>query len=485
MSKYDLVIRNGELIDGTGTLRRRADIGIRGDRIAAIDDELHSDNEFDAKGMVVAPGFVDVHTHDDTALIANPGMAMKASQGVTTVICGNCGVSPAPSTRDVPRELMGIIVKNPEHYKKSFGAFAELVSAARPAVNSAFLVGHSTLRFSAMGMDLKRPANKSEISVMQGLLDESLREGAIGMSSGLYYPQATAATTDEVAEVAAPLAAWNGVYTTHMRDESDHILQSLDETFEIGRRAGARVVISHHKCTGKSNFGRMKETLPKIDRAKRTQDITFDVYPYVAGSTVLRKDALRTSERVMITFSDAAPEMRGRDLDGIAREWNVTPEEAVDRLQPAGAIYFMMDEGDVQAALSHPSAMIGSDGLPFDDHPHPRLWGTFPRVLGRYVRDLKLFSLEEAVRRMTSLPAKTFGLTARGIVKTGNYADLCIFNPETVIDTATFETPISPAVGIALTLVNGRAAWNGAPHQATGRVLLRHELREEAKSSRT
>jgi N-acyl-D-amino-acid deacylase len=187
----------------------------------------------------------------------------------------------------------------------------------------------------------------------------------------------------------------------------------------------------------------------------------------------------------MITWSNAAPEMQGRDLDGIAKEWNVTPEEAVDRLQPAGAIYFMMDEGDVQAALSHPSAMIGSDGLPFDDHPHPRLWGTFPRVLGRYVRDLKLFSLEEAVRRMTSLPAKTFRLTARGLVKTGNYADLCIFDPETVIDTATFDAPISPSGGIALTLVNGRAAWGGgAPHQAAGAVLLRQALREEADALR-
>ena len=317
MPKYDLVIRNGELIDGSGAPRRRADIAIVGDRIAAIDDDLHSDNEFDAKGMVVAPGFVDVHTHDDTALIANPGMAMKASQGITTVICGNCGVSPAPCTRDVPDELLGITVKKREHYQRSFGAFAELVASARPAINSAFLVGHSTLRFSAMGLDLKRPASKSETTEMQGLLDQSLREGAIGMSSGLYYPQSAAATTDEVAEVAAPLGAWGGIYTAHIRDESDHVLESLDETFEIGRRAGARIVISHHKCTGKQNFGRMRETLPRIDRAKQTQDIAFDVYPYVAGSTILRKDALKTSQRVMITWSNAAPEMRGRDLDGI------------------------------------------------------------------------------------------------------------------------------------------------------------------------
>jgi len=484
MTTYDLLIRNGAIIDGTGAPRRKADIAIKGARIAAIGEPgtLRSDNEFDAGGKIVAPGFVDVHTHDDTALIENPAMTMKASQGVTTVVCGNCGASSSPFTQHVPAELIGLIVKKPEHMTSTFAAFAELVADARPAVNSAFLIGHSTLRMSAMGLDLKRAATAAEIATMRALLDASLEEGAIGMSSGLFYPPAIAATTDEVAEVAAPLARHGGVYTTHMRDEADHVLDSLDETFEIGRRAGAPVVISHHKCSGRQNFGRMRETLPKIDDAKKRQKVVFDVYPYVAGSTVLQKTMLPRAEKVLITWSESVPAASGRDLADLAKEWKISPEDACDRLHPAGAIYFMMDEKDVQAALSHPSAMIGSDGLPFDAHPHPRLWGTFPRVLGHYVRELKLFPLEEAVRRMTSLPAATFGLTARGTLKEGYYADICIFDPETIIDTADFATPISPAKGIALVLVNGEVAYGGSSVARSGKVLLRHELQAEAKA---
>ncbi|HTW35646.1 MAG TPA: D-aminoacylase, partial [Rhizomicrobium sp.] len=475
MPAYDLVIRNGEVIDGTGAPRRKADVAVKGARIAAIGapGTLRSDNEFDASGRIVAPGFIDVHTHDDTALIENPAMTMKASQGVTTVVCGNCGASPAPFTQYVPTELIGLIVKKREHMTPTFAAFAKLVEDARPAVNSAFLIGHSTLRMSAMGLDLKRAATSAEVATMRDLLDASLEDGAIGLSTGLFYPPAIAATTDEVAEVAVPLARHGGIYTTHMRDEADHVLDSLDETFEIGRRAGAPVVISHHKCSGRQNFGRMRETLPKIDEAKKHQDVVFDVYPYVAGSTMLRKEMLARAEKVIVTWSNSVPEASGRDLKDVAREWNVSPEDACDRLSPAGAIYFMMDEKDVQAALSHPSAMIGSDGLPFDTYPHPRLWGTFPRVLGHYVREMKLFPLEDAVRRMTSLPAKTFGLTARGLVKEGYYADICVFDAETVIDTADFATPISPAKGIALVLVNGKPAYGCASVARSGKVLLR------------
>jgi len=484
MPAYDLVIRNGEVIDGTGAPRRKADVAVKGARIAAIGapGTLRSDNEFDASGRIVAPGFIDVHTHDDTALIENPAMTMKASQGVTTVVCGNCGASPAPFTQYVPTELIGLIVKKREHMTPTFAAFAKLVEDARPAVNSAFLIGHSTLRMSAMGLDLKRAATSAEVATMRDLLDASLEDGAIGLSTGLFYPPAIAATTDEVAEVAVPLARHGGIYTTHMRDEADHVLDSLDETFEIGRRAGAPVVISHHKCSGRQNFGRMRETLPKIDEAKKRQQIVFDVYPYVAGSTVLRKEMLPRAEKVLITWSDKVPEASGRDLKDVAREWNVSPEDACDRLSPAGAIYFMMDEKDVQAALSHSSAMIGSDGLPFDTYPHPRLWGTFPRVLGHYVRELKLFPLEEAVRRMTSLPAATFSLTARGALKEGYYADVCVFDAETVIDTADFATPIAPAKGIELVLVNGKAAYGSGDAARGGEVLLRHELQAEAKT---
>jgi N-acyl-D-amino-acid deacylase len=487
MAGYDIVIRNGQVADGTGRKLFAADVALKGDRIAAVEapGALKGDNEIDAKGKVVAPGFIDVHTHDDTALIDNPTMAMKASQGVTTVICGNCGASAAPYVRPDVGHFLSLIVRNKANISKSFAEFAAKVDAARPAINGAFLIGHSTLRMNFMGDDLARTATAAEIAGMRDLLDQSLEQGAIGMSSGLFYAVANAASTDEVAEVAKPLGKWGGVYTAHMRDEGENILPAMDETFEIGRRAGASIIVSHHKCSGRSNFGRMKETLPKFSEAMKQQEIAFDVYPYIAGSTILRSDMLERADKVLITWSDKVPGMSGRDLKDIAREMGCSMREAADRIQPAGAIYFMMDEKDVQSAMAHPGAMIGSDGIPFDAHPHPRLWGTFPRVLGHYSRDLKLFPLEDAVRRMTSYSAERFKLTRRGQVKAGFYADICVFDPATVIDTATFEKPISPARGIDVVLCNGAIVWRDGKSGdgRSGRALRRQDLQAEAKAS--
>ena len=479
MAAYDIVIRNGQVADGTGKKLFSADVALKGDRIAAVEapGSLKGDNEVDAKGRVVAPGFIDVHTHDDTALIDNPTMAMKASQGVTTVVCGNCGVSAAPYLRPDVGHWMSLIIKKKENLSRDFAEFAGKVDAARPAINGAFLIGHGTLRINTMGDDLNRPATASEIGEMRELLDQSLSQGAIGMSSGLFYAVSSSAPTDEVAEVGKPLGKWGGVYTAHMRDEGDHIIKAMDETFEIGRRVGAEIIVSHHKCSGRSNFGRMKETLPKFTEAMKQQQIAFDVYPYVAGSTILRTDMLERADKVLITWSRKIPGMSGRDLKDIAKEMGCSMKEAGDRLQPAGAIYFMMDEKDVQAAMAHPGAMIGSDGIPFDEHPHPRLWGTFPRVLGHYSRELKLFPMEDAVRRMTSYSAQRFKLRGRGEVKAGYYADLCIFDPATVIDTATFDKPIQPAKGIDVVICNGAIVWrDGKPGDGrSGRVLRRGE----------
>ncbi|HLM15995.1 MAG TPA: D-aminoacylase [Reyranella sp.] len=486
MATYDIVIRNGQVADGTGKKLFAADVALKGDRIAAVEapGALKGDNEIDATGKVVAPGFIDVHTHDDTALIDNPTMAMKASQGVTTVVCGNCGASAAPYIRDDVGHFLSLIVRNKANISRSFAEFAGKVDAARPAINGAFLIGHSTLRMNFMGDDLARTATAGEINGMRDLLDQSLEQGAIGMSSGLFYAVANAASTDEVAEVAKPLGKWGGVYTAHMRDEGENILPAMDETFEIGRRAGASIVVSHHKCSGRTNFGRMKETLPKFTEAMKQQQIAFDVYPYIAGSTILRSDMLERADKVLITWSDKVAGLAGRDLKEIAKEMGCSMSEAADRIQPAGAIYFMMDEKDVQSAMAHPGAMIGSDGIPFDAHPHPRLWGTFPRVLGHYSRDLKLFPLEDAVRRMTSYSAQRFGLAKRGEIRPGFYADLCVFDPATVIDTATFEKPISAAKGIDVVLCNGQTVWrDGKPGGGrSGRALRRQDLQAEAKA---
>ncbi len=484
MPQFDFVIRNGEVIDGSGARRARLDVAIKGARIAAVAEPgaLRASAEYDASGRIVAPGFIDVHTHDDTALIDRPDMAMKASQGVTTVICGNCGASPAPYSGATIPHFLSLIVKRPENVAPTFDQFARKVEAARPAVNAAFLIGHSTLRICAMGEDLGRPASAAEVAQMRDLLDQSLEQGAIGMSSGLFYPPAMAATTDEVAEIARPLGARGGIYTAHMRDEGDGVLASMDETFEIGRRAGAPVVVSHHKCTGRANFGRTRETLPKFEQAMKLQQISFDVYPYIAGSTILHEAMLDRAEKVLITWSESVNGVGGRDLKDVAAEWGVSIHDAVARLQPAGAIYFMLDESDVRQALSHPAAMVGSDGIPFDAHPHPRLWGTFPRVLGHYSRELKLFPLEQAVHRMSGLSAKNFGLTNRGLVRPGYYADICVFDPATVIDTASFDKPISAAMGIDFVLANGEPVWRDGRSTGSrpGRVLRRQDLQSES-----
>jgi len=325
---------------------------------------------------------------------------------------------------------------------------------------------------------LSRPATESEVSRMKELHSDCLRQGSLGLSTGLYYPAARAAPTSEVVAVASALSAYGGLYTTHIRDEADKVTESLEEALLIGREAGVRVVISHHKCMGQRNFGRSVETLALLNEARQHQQVAWDVYPYSAASTVLTEDLVAQSTRTLVTWCDPHPEFAARYLDEVASELGLTPIGAVPMLQPAGAVYFLMDEGDVTRIIASSEAMIGSDGLPEDLHPHPRLWGTFPRVLGQYVRERGILSLENAVYRMTGLSAQRFGLQGRGQLSPGNYADVCVFDAGSVRDAATFEQPTTPAVGIHYVFVNGKMALaNGVPTAArNGRVLLRQEL---------
>ena len=481
----DWILRGGSVIDGTGAPRRRADVAIAGDRIEAVGEAPKSAGarEIDVAGRIVAPGFIDVHTHDDRALLATPEMAAKASQGVTTVVTGNCGVSLAPLRPDRrPPPPLDLIGEETDYAYPRFADYLATLDRAPAALNAACLVGHSTLRVGVMA-DLDRPARDDEIAAMGERLDEALQAGAIGMSSGLFYAPAFHAPPAELEALAARLRPAGGLYTTHMRDEAGHVLDSLDESFAAGRAAGVPVVISHHKTTGVANFGRTAETLPKIAAAMAGQEIGLDAYPYIASSTVLRKERVEDALKVLITWSKSAPEAAGRELAEIARGWGVGIPEAVERLQPAGAIYWMMDEADVRRVLAFPHTMIGSDGLPHDIHPHPRLWGTFPRVLGHYCREEGLFGLEEAVRKMTGLPAARFGLRGRGVVRPGAYADIAVFDPDTVIDRATFAEPTRPAAGIDHVFVNGRPVWSeGRPTgERPGRALRRQQLRAEAR----
>ncbi|MCW5633704.1 MAG: D-aminoacylase [Rubrivivax sp.] len=496
----DLVIEGGTVIDGTKAPRFDADIGIVGTRIVAVTRpgglaRHAAKRRLAAHGRIVAPGFIDAHTHDDLALLRRPAMEFKVSQGVTTVVTGNCGISPAPLEADTPTpQPISLAVHDGEDDGdgrngavgrgrfRAFGAYLDAMRAAPAAVNVAPLLGHTTLRARCVA-DLGRAANEAEVRAMQAHVREALEAGAIGVSTGTYYPPAAAASTEEIIEVCRPLSGDGGdggsgprgVYATHMRDEQDAVLASIDETLRIGRELGVPVVISHHKVTGQANWGRSTETLAKIGAAMRHQCVALDCYPYTAGSTMLHNDPVRLQGRVLIAHSEPHPGTAGRELADIAAEWGCDKMEAVRRLQPASAIYFMMSEADVQRVLAFEPTMIGSDGIPLGPRPHPRLWGTFPRVLGHYSRQLNLFPLETAVWKMTGLTAGNFGLEGRGRIAEGAFADLVVFDADAVLDTATYEEPQRASAGIDAVVVNGQAVWGagGDTGARPGQVLRR------------
>jgi N-acyl-D-amino-acid deacylase len=479
--RCDLVIRDATVFDGLGTPRFEADVAVKEDRIVAVGDlgNYEADRDVDAGGMALAPGFIDAHTHDDRAVLCGPAcMLCKMSQGVTTVVVGNCGISLSPvrmKTRPVPPlDLLG----GEEWFTfGSFGEYAERLARDPSPVNTYALIGHMSLRVEAMQGDTQRPATDREAAHMQARLQAALAQGASGFSTGLYYPPNMMAPTDEVIAVAEALRAAGGIYVTHMRDEANDVLKSIEETLRIGKSVNAPVVISHHKCAMPENFGRSVETLPVIDAGAAGQTVDFDVYPYAAGSTVLMPQRVRPDVPVQITWSVPHPEFAGRMLADIAMEWQLGLKEAAERLTPAGGIFFQMDEADVQRIMAHRLSMIGSDGLPHDSYPHPRLWGTFPRVLGHYARDLGLFSLEEAVRKMTGHTASVFGMVDRGVIRVGAFADLVLFDPATVRDASSYGAPTQVAEGILETWVNGQSAYvfgDGATAARAGRLVTRN-----------
>jgi N-acyl-D-amino-acid deacylase len=479
--RCDLIIRDATLIDGTGAPRRRGDIGVKGDRIAAVGDlsGMSADREVMAEGRVVAPGFIDAHTHDDQAVLCGPAcMLCRVSQGVTTVVIGNCGISiaPVPMAERPPAPMDGVCA--PEWWIfDSFAAFAERLRTTPSSVNTVALIGHMSLRVGAMGRnDLDRPATDKEAERMRKMLAQALAEGASGFSTGLFYPPSRHAPTDEVIAVAEALRGTGGLYVTHMRDEANGVLDSIEETLKIGAAVGAPVVISHHKCAQPENHGRSVETLPLIEKLSQSHSVAFDVYPYTASSTSLGARKPRPDVPVMVTYSVPHPEMAGRALKDIAAEWGVSLEAAAQRLMPGGGVFHNMAEEDVRRIMAHRLSMIGSDGGPLAKHPHPRLWGTFPRVLGQYCRELGIFDLETAVHKMTGRTAKVFGLEGRGTLKEGGFADLVMFDPDTVKDRATFTEPRQVADGILETWVNGQSVYTyagGASDTPAGRLLQR------------
>ncbi|SDV46565.1 N-acyl-D-amino-acid deacylase family protein [Chitinasiproducens palmae] len=480
---YDTLIRNALLLDGSGAPGAIGDLGIIGERIAFIGragaDDTAAD-VIDATGLALAPGFIDAHTHDDTIVIRDPAMLPKLSQGVTTVIVGNCGISAAPVTlRGEPPDPMNLLGPAAAFCFPSFADYRAAVDAAVPALNVAALVGHTALRNNVMPA-LDRTATDAEIAAMRTQLRESLDAGALGLSTGLAYANAHQATTDEVVALAGELDRVGGLYATHLRSEFEPVLEAIEEACEIGQRASAPVIVSHLKCAGAGNWGRSPQLLGALEQAGRYQAVGCDCYPYAASSSTLDMKQVTSDFPITITWSTPHPEMGGRQLADVAAEWQVSLHEAAQRLQPAGAVYYGMSEDDVRRILSHPLTMVGSDGLPDDPLPHPRLWGAFARVLGHYSRDVGLFPLHEAVHKMTGLPARRFGLAGRGVLAAGNWADLVMFHPEHIADRARFDDPVQPAAGIHGVWVNGVPAYrDGVPLARNGRFLAReHDLRD-------
>jgi N-acyl-D-amino-acid deacylase len=468
-----IIISGGLVVDGSGSEGVRRDIAILGDRVVPIDSvSAEAAERIDAMGKIVCPGFIDVHSHDDGVVISDPAMLPKISQGVTTVVTGNCGLSLAPFTgQDIPPPL-STLGQIGDFRFATFAEYIAHVKSVRPAVNVAPLVGHGTLRVSCVA-DLERPATTEEIDRMRAMLGEALESGAFGFSTGLYYPSSAAATPAEVIALASEVAEYGAVYAAHIRDEGERIFEALDEAFHIRKQINAKLIVSHHKCAHPAIWGQAASTLAHIDKGGCGLEISLDVYPYDASSTILLEKAAAASKRVVIAWSSAMPSAAGRDLDEVAAELGTDRAGAIAALRPGGAIYFRMDEDDVRTILAHPKAMIGSDGLPADPHPHPRLWGTFPRVLGKYVREESLLPMPEAIRKMTALPAEVFGLVERGRVNDGYFADIVVFDPETVADAATYASPCNPSIGIDLVLVNGQRVYaDGRPVGARpGRVL--------------
>ena len=479
-AKYDIIVRNARIHDGTGNPWLHGSLAIRNGRIAAIGSLVTSKGaqEFDAHGMVLCPGFIDMHTHADASISKNCSMEQYLRQGVTTIIGGNCGRSRYPTKAHL-------------HY----------VSGLKKRINYGLLVGHATIREQVIGSANRAPSD-SELCTMRKLCAKSLADGAYGLSFGLYYTPGRYAAEREIIALAEEVRKQHGVIAFHIRDESNYsigLVESLKEALAVAEKTGARVHISHLKCLGKTVWGQVDTTLSLIEAARlRGLDISFDQYPYTASSTSLRSallpgwaleggdeqfatrlkdqdlltqiqneisqniDRRGGSTNLLVATHTPDKSLAGKSLAEIAVLRQQSPVDVAIYLQLAGGarlVSFNMLEADVKKILSHPLGIVASDGNLVQSGPttpHPRSYGTFPRVLGKYVRQEQTLPLAEAIRKMTSAPARRLGLIRRGTISEGSYADLVMFNPDKISDIATFADPHHFAVGVELVTVNGK-----------------------------
>ncbi|MGA8154588.1 MAG: D-aminoacylase [Terriglobales bacterium] len=528
--EYDLLIVNAQILDGGGSPWYEGSVAIKDGKIADIGriGNVSAKRTIDAAGMVVAPGFIDMHSHSDFTLLVDGNAESKIRQGVTTEIIGehwSAGPVLGPAVPDVDKDLASLGL---HRTWSTLGEYFSALEKHGTAVNIASYVGSGQVRLDVMG-NVNRPPTAAELDQMKALVDQAMREGAIGLSAGLIYPPNSFAKPEELIELAKVAAKYGGIYTSHIRDEGDHETEALREAMEIGQKAGLPVHILHIKVAGQQNWGKMTDVVALIQDARNHGlDITADQYPYLAGMTGLQmclppKYLEGTHQQVVDRLGDpkARQEIRkliesgvpgwenhvqgaggwhgvmvatvqkaankpyeGKRMDEVARSMGKEPIDALCELLASEetfpyAIYFAMSEPDVRTAMRQPWVGFGSDGLAvnpemkFMGRPHPRFYGTFPRVLGVYVREQKVLSLPDAVRKMTSLPAQILGLTDRGWLRPGMAADITIFDPEKVSDTATFEDPSRYPAGIPYVIVNGIVVIDQGKHSGAlpGRVL--------------
>ena len=482
---YELLIKNGLIIDGTGSEPYSANILVSDGKISLITNtEPDAKKVIDASGRVVAPGFIDSHSHSDKSFISFPDQKEKVEQGITYSITGQCGSSAAPHRTD------SMVINVSEFFDK--------VREIPQGSGALMFVGFNTLRAVVIGNE-NRAATEEEIEEMKELLRDAMRAGALGLSLGLFYAPGCYATTEEVLELAGVVKEFDGLLASHIRDESDKLLEAVEEHLHIIRNTGCRAVFSHHKASGRRNFGKVKESIALIEAAIADgADIYLDVYPYAASHTSLfstflpshlhpdgeKSNVSMLADRklldaakedrikkygtdyswVLVTYAESHPEYEGKTLNELCmmRGDKDPIETAFSILREtncrANACYFTMCEEDVEYVISHPRSMVCTDSGVLGERTkcHPRLRGSFPRVLGRYVRERGITSLPEMIRKMTSLPASVYRLAGKGTIKCGNDADICIFNPDTIIDRSDFMNPTLKNEGLDYVIISGQ-----------------------------
>ncbi len=531
---FDVIVRKGRVIDGAGNPWFLADVGVKDGKILKIGDLESEDAErmIDPEGCIVSPGFIDMHSHSDFAPLINPYMESKVRQGVTTEVIGNCGFSAAPLNDFLKQEILEtspmLREANVELDWSTMDEYMDRVERNGISLNVAPLVGHGNVRSLVLQFERRKPMEE-ELEVMKRILARAMEEGAFGMSTGLIYPPGCYANTEEIVELCKVVARFGGLYSSHIRGEESQLLESVKEAIQIGEKAGLPIEISHHKAAGRRNWGKVRDSLKMIREARcRGVDVTCDVYPYTAGSFGLDsllpphahegavgklverlrsqeirerlKEEMRKGvgewrglaevlgwENIMIAYCKGHPEYEGKRISEIVEERSLDPFDFVfdlimEEMASVNVVLFSMSEEDVRTVLQSPFSMIGSDssaratyGILSAGKPHPRTYGTFPRVLGKYVREEKILTLQGAIRKMTSFPAQRLRLKDRGLIREGLWADIVIFDSDRIIDEATFVDPHRYSEGIEYVLVNGKIVIEKGEHtkETPGKALRR------------